>query len=80
MPKVQRSGLPPKLLDHLLERVAQRAITWDDLQQLIIWLDGNPTVPDGPWFKRFPRFSICGKGPLVSTFLTSKQTAVGEEV
>ena len=80
MPKVKRSGLPPKLLDHLLERAVQREITWEDLQQLIVWLDRNPTVPDGPWFKRFPRFVVCGKGALVSTFLTPKQTAIGKEV
>jgi hypothetical protein len=80
MPRIKRSGLPPALLHHLLDRVAKRNITWDDLQQVIVWLDANPLVPDGPWFKRFPHCIVCGHGPLIRTFLTSHQTAVGVEV
>ena len=80
MPKIQRSDVSPALLEHLLDRMYSRAITLADLMQLVHWLDGNPTVPTGDWFKRFYRVTVCGSGPLIKTFLTSQQSARGEEV
>jgi len=68
------------LLEHLLDRVYSKAITHADLMQLVHWMDGNPTVPTGDWFKRFGRFTVCGKGPLIRTFLKLQQSATGVEV
>jgi hypothetical protein len=34
MPKVQWTGLPPALQDHLFERLRERKITAEDLYQL----------------------------------------------
>ena len=28
------------------------------------WLDTNPEVPEGEWFKRFPGMIACGEGEL----------------
>jgi hypothetical protein len=29
---------------------------------LAAWLDTNPEVPEGEWFKRFPGMIVCGEG------------------
>ena len=50
------------------------------LKSLATWLDTNPEVPDGDWFKRFPGMIVCGSGSLVRTFLTPKQTPIGKEL
>jgi len=80
MPKVRRQGLPPALLQHLLDRIQQRQITADQLGLLAAWLDRTPEVPAGRWFKRFPSMTVCGEGELVKTFLTPSQAPVGDEL
>ncbi len=80
MPKIQRSEVPEELLRHLFRRRAERGITTEDLVQFAAWLDRNPTVPDGKWYKRFQGFTLCGEGTLVKTFLKPTQIAVGTEV
>ena len=47
---------------------------------MIEWLDTQPEVPEGNWFKRFPGMVVCGEGELVKTFLSADQTPVGDEV
>ena len=37
MPKIQWSGLPPALRDHLFERLREREISAEDLYQLKAW-------------------------------------------
>jgi hypothetical protein len=44
------------------------------------WLDGDPEVPFGPWFKRFPGMILCGHGDLPKTFLRPDQAPEGKEV
>ncbi len=81
MPQIQRAGVPRKLMEHLLLRVRQREIiTLVDLEAFLVWLEQKPEVPEGNWYKRFSAFIACGEGPLVKTFLTADQTAIGEEV
>ena len=80
MPRIRRHGLPPRLLDHLLERVTSRKISADQLGLLADWLYTEPEVPDGKWFKRFPGMIVCGEGELIKTFLQSGQIAAGEKV
>ncbi len=80
MPKIQRAKVPPTLLAHLLDRVIAREISVVNLHQMQKWIDANPTVPDGAWYKRFAEFSICGEGPFVKTFLTARQVPIGTEV
>jgi hypothetical protein len=52
----------------------------DQLGLLASWLDTQPEVPEGRWFKRFSGMTVCGKGDLVKTFLTPGQVAEGTEV
>ena len=80
MPKIRRQNLPPALLDHLLDRIRSRRISADQLGLLADWLDSEPEVPNGRWFKHFPAMIVCGEGELVKTFLTANQTPTGKEV
>jgi hypothetical protein len=80
MPKVRREGVPFALLRHLRDRVKTREISSDQLELLARWLDKNPEVPSGRWFKRFPEMIACGEGELIRTFLRLGQIAEGEEV
>ena len=52
MPKVRRQQIPPALLRHLLDRIQARHISADQLELLAEWLDTQPEVPAGRWFKR----------------------------
>jgi hypothetical protein len=65
---------------HLVDRVREREIGADQLTLLACWLDGEPEVPAGPWFKRFPGMIACGGGELVKTFLRIGQVPAGQEV
>ena len=77
MPKIRRHNLPKRLMDHLVDRVALREVSAEDLIALRNWLDRNPEVPSSNWFKRFERFSLCGKDELIKTILSSTQSPAG---
>ena len=72
--------MPPALLQHLWDRVDQRQISVAQLRLLATWLDTEPEVPHGKWFKLFPEMTVCGEGELIKTFLRIGQIADGEEV
>ena len=80
MPKIRRQSVPPALLNHLLDRITERQISANQLEQFGDWLVTEPEVPEGRSFKRFPEMIVCGEGSLVKTFLRSGQVAAGEEV
>ncbi len=80
MPKVQRRDLPLALLNHLLDRISERAISGDQLEEFSDWLDTEPEVPDGRSFKRFSGMCVCGEGELVKTFLIKGQVPTGTEI
>jgi hypothetical protein len=80
MPKVRRHKLPQPLLTHLLTRMRQRSISSEQIVSLSYWLDAEPDVPDGKWFKRFAGFTVCGEGELIKTFLLPGQAPDGREI
>ena len=80
MPKVRRQNLPPALFQHLLERIQSRKIPATQLALLAAWLDMEPAVPDGEWYKRFSGMTVCGKGELVKTFLLQGQAPKGKRI
>lgn len=80
MPKVRRASLPKAVFDHLLDRVQTRNVTSAQLVMFLEWLDSQPEVPEGKWFKRFSGMTVCGEGELVKTFLTPDQAPVGERL
>ena len=55
-----------------------RAISVSDLNQLRLWADTRPQVPEGDWYKDFGSFKICGSGSYPKTFLLRGQVAKGE--
>jgi hypothetical protein len=49
MRKIRRQNLPPALLNHLLDRVAEREISANQLGQFADWLATDPEVPEVEW-------------------------------
>jgi hypothetical protein len=66
------------LFQHLLERIQSRKIPATQLELLARWLDTEPDVPDGEWYKRFSGMTVCGEGELIRTFLLPGQTPKGK--
>lgn len=80
MPRVRRHDLPPALFQHILDRIQERRIDARQLELLARWLDTEPEVPQGPWYKRFPGLFVCGEGELVKTFLLPGQKPRGKRL
>jgi len=80
VPKIQWVDLPPALRDHLFDRLHDRKITVEDLYQMKLWRESEPEAPDGPWFKDFGSFKVCGEGKYPKTFLLRGQPARGQKL
>jgi hypothetical protein len=81
MPQIETwPRLPVAIREHLIERMRDRKIGLDDLNQLRIWIESKPEVPDGPWYKDFGSFKLCGEGKDPKTFLLAGQAAIGEKL
>ena len=79
MPKIKKP--PPKgILDHLVKRYREGRISSSDVLELKHWLESDPDVPDGKWFKRFKTGILAGKGEEPSTFLAPGMAVEGDEV
>ena len=79
MPKIRKP--PPRgILDHLIARYRDGRISVADFLELKHWLESEPEVPEGMWYKRFEKFTLAGEGELPKTFLTSRMTPKGKEV
>jgi len=81
MPKIDVwASFPKAIREHLIKRLQDRQITLADLNQLRIWIESRPEVPEGEWYKDFGSFKLCGEGSCPKTFLTSSQAAKGTRV
>ena len=81
MPQIETwSRLPAALRDHLVERMRDRYITLQDLNQLRLWMETKPDVPEGPWYKDFGSFKLCGEGKFPKTFLLGGHSAIGRRL
>jgi hypothetical protein len=80
MPRVRRQNVPPGLFQHLLDRIQSRKIPASQLQLLAKWLDGEPEVREGLWYKRFSGMTVCGEGVLIKTLLLPGQAQKGQRV
>jgi hypothetical protein len=80
MPKIRRNNLPEDLLRHLLTRMRERQISHDQIVLLARWLETEPEVSDGKWFKKFSGMTVCGEGEFIKTFLQPDQAAIGTEI
>jgi hypothetical protein len=43
-------------------------------------MESKPEVPEGPWYKDFGSFKLCGEGKYPKTFLLAGQTATGQKL
>jgi len=80
MPKIQWADLPAALREHLIDRLRERKISADDLYRLKLWQESDPEAPEGPWFKDFGIFKLCGEGKYPKTFLLRGQAAKGKQL
>ena len=80
MPRVRRQNLPPALFQHLLDRIQSRRIPATGLELLAKWLDTEPEVPEGQWYKRFSGMTACGEGDLIKTLLLPGRSIKGQRV
>ena len=79
MPKIRKP--PPKgILDHLVQRFREGRISSSVFLALKHWLESDPDVPQGKWFKRFKSGTLAGNGEQPSTFLSPGMAVEGEEV
>ena len=78
MPKIRNP--PPRLLDHLVKRWKDGRVSSEDFLELKHWLESDPEVPVGKWYKRFNSGILAGNGGLPSTFLSPGMAVEGEEV
>jgi hypothetical protein len=78
MPQIETwPRIPAAIRDHLVERMRDRHISLEDLNQLRVWLETKPNVPAGLWYKDFGSFKLCGEGRYPKTFLLAGQVAAG---
>jgi len=81
MPRIASwSKMPAAIRQHLIERMRDRNIGLDDLNRLRLWIESQPEVHDGDWFKDFGSSKLCGKGEYPKTFLLPGQAAIGREL
>jgi hypothetical protein len=81
MPRIATwSNLPEGIRQHLVDRMRDRAISITDVNQLRLWIESEPEVPDGDWYKDFGSIKICGHCSLPKTFLLRGQAAKGQAV
>ncbi len=79
MPQIERwDKLPEGVRQHLIDRMRDRAISVSGLNQLRLWIETRPEVPEGDWYKDFGSFKICGCGSHPKTFLLKGQAAKGD--
>ena len=71
-------NLPQRVREHLIERMRDREISVSDLNQLRLWVETRPNMPEGDWYKDFGSFKVCGSGSYPKTFLLRGQVAKGE--
>ena len=81
MPQIETwPHLPEAVKQHLIDRMRDRKISLDDLNQLRLWMESKPEVPEGPWYKDFGSFKLCGENSYPKTFLLAGQVATGTKL
>ena len=76
-PELARARMAPAFAITDLEG---KRISLDDLNQLRIWIESRPIVPEGPWCRDFGSFKLCCEGKYPKTFLRAGQAATGEKL
>jgi hypothetical protein len=66
---------PAAIKQHLVERIRDRRFLPGMAEELAIWLQSRPSVPNlqespAGWHKRFSSFTVCGEGEFLKTLFT----------
>jgi hypothetical protein len=80
MPKIENWDKLPTRSVSISRSMRERAISVADLNQLRLWIESLPEVPEGEWYKGFGSFKICGRGSFPKTFLLRGQAGKGMAV
>ena len=82
MPKIECwDNLPEGVRQHLIDRMRDRAISIADLNQLRAWIESQPEVPEGDWYKDFgSRFVATVRTPRRSCSVARRPKASYFEV
>ena len=80
MPKIRFANLPRPVWEHILDRVAKRQISLEDLGRLQNWVRTGPSAPEGDWYKDFGSFILCGRGELPKTVLAKGMAPLGTPI
>ena len=76
MPQIETwSRLPAAVRAHLVERMHDRKISLEDLNQLRLWMEAKPQVPEGAWYTRTIRANLRHYQPQHRTVVP--ETLVG---
>ena len=67
-------------MKHLVDRFREGRMSVADFDALQDWLDADPEVPPGEWYKRFSTFTLAGEDEVPKTFLTPGMSPHGIEV
>jgi hypothetical protein len=79
MPKIKKPP-PKRILEHLIQRYHDGRIQASDLVELKKWMESNPEVKSGKWYKRFNTGTLAGKGEMPLTFLEPGMAPDGDEI
>jgi hypothetical protein len=80
MPRIDWHSLPRDAKEHLTQRLRERKISVSDLKALEGWIQSNPELPEGDWYKDFGSFKLAGRGNRPSTLLEKGMAARGIEI
>ena len=80
MPRIQWSGLPPALRDHLFERLRERKITAEDLYQLKLWARIESGCPGWSLVQRLRLIQDLWRRAIPKTFLLAGHAAKGQKL
>ena len=79
MPKIRKPP-PEGILKHLIQRYREGRIDASDFLELKHWLESDPEVPSGKWYKRFKTGVLAGRDEMPLTCLSPGMAIKGEEV
>ena len=80
MPQIETWPRSPLPFVTIWLSMRDRKISLPDLNQLRIWIELRPEVPEGTWYKDFGSFKLCGGGQHPKTFLLAGQAATGQKL
>ena len=67
-------------MKHLVDRFCEGRISVADFETLQEWLNSNPDVASGKWYKTFPRFTLAGEGEVPKNISQPGMVPHGTEV